>query len=208
MVLDYLRETATANDYFAAADNGAGYLNPGMLQEPRPISGLPSGLDVWAAHCSKYYHRWGLTITGFIIDGYAPGLNQQGLDAYARFSPHGIVPQKIPLLLLHQQMPVIRAGWDVNQGDPAEAASVIVAQIKSRPVPFHWFRNILKSPRWYVRLQHGEMQIPRSSFSMRPRSSSWLASIWRITRKQPGENGDTGDLPGHGRFSFGLELTG
>jgi hypothetical protein len=50
-------------------------------------------------------------------------------------------------------MPVIRAGWDVNQGDPAEAARVIVAQIKSRPLPFHWFRNILKSPRWYVRLQ-------------------------------------------------------
>ncbi len=153
MAMDYLRETATANDYFVAADNGAGYLNPGMLQEPRPLSGLPSGVDAWAAHCAKYYRRWGLTVTGFIIDGYAPGLNSRGLDAYARFSPHGIVPQKIPLSLLHKQMPVIRAGWDVNQTDPAEAARVILGQIESRPLPFHWFRNILKSPGWYVRLQ-------------------------------------------------------
>ncbi|HEX8608338.1 MAG TPA: hypothetical protein VF679_06845, partial [Pedobacter sp.] len=31
MALAYLRESASANDYFAAADNGAGYLMPGML---------------------------------------------------------------------------------------------------------------------------------------------------------------------------------
>src|SRR3546814_20045794 len=41
MALAYRRETATPNDYFAAADNGAGYVMPGMLQEPRPVSGLP-----------------------------------------------------------------------------------------------------------------------------------------------------------------------
>ena len=45
MAMHYMRSTATANDYFAAADNGAGYLNPGMLQEPRGVSGLPGGLD-------------------------------------------------------------------------------------------------------------------------------------------------------------------
>ncbi|MFT4153418.1 hypothetical protein [Parafilimonas sp.] len=50
MALDYMRETATANDFFAAADNGAGYLNPGMLQAPRDISGLPDGAEAWEAH--------------------------------------------------------------------------------------------------------------------------------------------------------------
>ena len=48
-VLHNFRKTATKNDYFVASDNGAGYLSPGMLQEPRPISGLPSGLQSWDA---------------------------------------------------------------------------------------------------------------------------------------------------------------
>lgn len=157
MALDYLRESATTNDYFAAADNGAGYLNPGMLQEPRPISDLPGGLDAWGRHCSTYYRRWGLTITGFVIDGYAPALNEAGLSCYARFSPNGIVPQKVPPAMLHNDMPVLRADRDVNQNDPAVAARVIADRVRARSLPFHWFRNILKSPGWYVRL-HAELK--------------------------------------------------
>ena len=151
-ILHNFRKTATPNDYFAAADNGAGYLMPGMLQEPRPISGLPSGLDAWANHCKPYYKKWGLTITGFVIDGEAPGLNKDGLDCYASFSPDGIVPQKIPLAMMHGNMPVIRADLDVNDSDPKKAAKVIVDRVHERAadIPFHWFRNILKSPRWYV----------------------------------------------------------
>ncbi|WP_276088619.1 GxGYxYP domain-containing protein [Pedobacter sp. JY14-1] len=152
MALEYRRETASANDYFAAADNGAGYLMPGMLQAPRAISGLPDGVGQWARHNLPYYRQWGLSITGFVIDGHAPALNRQGLDAYASFSPDGIVPQKTPLMSLHGNMPVLRAGEDVNQDDPAVAAKIIVSQMQQRKVPFHWFRNILKSPSWYVRV--------------------------------------------------------
>ncbi len=149
MVMDYLRRTASANDYFAAADNGAGYLNPGMLQEPRGVSGLPSGLDAWARHCRVFYKRWDVTVTGFVIDGYAPGLSKAGLDCYASFSPNGIIPQKIPVSLLHGEMPVLRSDHDVN-GDPDEAVRVIMERVKARKLPFHWFRNILKMPDWYV----------------------------------------------------------
>ncbi len=149
MAMDYLRRTASKNDYFAAADNGAGYLNPGMLQEPRPVSGLPSGLDAWAKHCKRFYDRWGITITGFVIDGYAPGLNAKGLDCYAGFSPNGIVPQKIPPSLLHGDMPVLRADHDVNER-PDDAVKHILARVKDRKLPFHWFRNILKTPDWYL----------------------------------------------------------
>lgn len=152
MVLHNFRMTASANDYFAAADNGAGYLMPGMLQEPRPLSGLPSGLDAWARHCKKYYRQWDLSITGFVIDGEAPGLNEKGLDCYASFSPNGIVPQKIPLTLLHKGMPVLRADHDVNDPDPQKAAALIAERVSGRPIPFHWFRNILKTPAWYVRV--------------------------------------------------------
>jgi len=149
MALDYFRETATPNDYFVAADNGAGYLMPGMLQEPREISGFKSGLEAWANHCTPYYKRWDLTITGFVIDGTAPGLSKEGLDCYASFSPDGIVPQKVPLTLLHGNMPVLRSDEDIQQ-NPKEAAQRIVQRVSDRPVPFHWFRNILKTPDWYV----------------------------------------------------------
>lgn len=152
MALDYRRQTATINDYFAAADNGAGYLMPGMLQEPRPVSGLPNGLNAWVNHNKPYYKRWDLSITGFVIDGLAPGLNKEGLESYASFSPNGIVPQKVPLTLLHGNMPVIRADHDVNEVNPAEAAKHMLERVKARPVPFHWFRNILKQPTWYMQV--------------------------------------------------------
>ena len=152
MALEYQRETATPNDYFAAADNGAGYLMPGMLQEPRGISGLPSGLDAWANHCKPYYQRWDLTITGFVIDGFAPGLNEQGLDCYAKFSPNGIVPQKVLTAMLHGTMPVLRSDWDLVSDNPKEAAQVAMDRIRDRKqeIHFHWFRHILKTPTWQV----------------------------------------------------------
>jgi hypothetical protein len=149
MVMHNFRKSATENDYFVAADNGAGYLMPGMLQEPRDISGLPCGLDAWANHCKPFYDKWGLTITGFVIDGYAPGLSPKGLDCYASFSPNGIVPQKVPLTLLHGNMPVLRSDEDIQQ-EPKEAARRIAQRLEERPIPFHWFRNILKTPGWYV----------------------------------------------------------
>lgn len=152
MAMEYRWLSATANDYFAAADNGAGYLMPGMLQVPRGISGLPDATAQWAEHNIPYYKQWGLSITGFVIDGEAPGLNEAGLDAYERFSPDGIVPQKVPLTLLHGKMPVLRSDEDVNQEDPAVAAQIIVNRVDKRPLRFHWFRNILKSPTWYVQV--------------------------------------------------------
>lgn len=152
MAMEYRRETASPNDYFAAADNGAGYLMPGMLQSPRAISGLPDAVDQWANHNLPWYKQWGLSITGFVIDGQAPAMNSKGLDAYAKFSPNGVVPQKVPLMSLHGNMPVLRAGEDVNQDDPAGAARIIVGQFRKRNVPFHWFRNILKVPSWHVKV--------------------------------------------------------
>jgi len=153
MAMDYIRSTAGPRDYFVAADNGAGYCEPGMLQEPRGISGLPSGLDAWAQHNRFLYDRWGLRVTGFIIYAHGPELNQAGLDCYATFSPNGIVPQRGPATLLHDNMPVLRHDHDINEGNPRNAAQHAVTRIAERRdeghPPFHWFRNILKSPAWY-----------------------------------------------------------
>lgn len=147
--MHYFRKTATPNDYFACADNGAGYLKPGMLQEPRTISGLPSGVDAWGKHCKKHYEKWGLSVTGFIIDGFERGLDQDGLDCYNSFSPNGIVPQIVPLTLLHKGMPVMQRDFDIVDWDYSKAADVIISRVEERPIPFHWFRAILKTPEWY-----------------------------------------------------------
>jgi len=155
MALDLMRRTATKNDYFASADNGAGYCEPGMLQEPRGISNLPCGLDAWERHCKELYERWDMSVTGFIIYAHGPELNQKGLDCYASFSPNGIVPSRGPATLLHKNMPAIRHDHDVNEGSPLNAATHVVRRIAQRRrenyTPFHWFRNILKKPTWYVK---------------------------------------------------------
>ena len=165
MALHYQRMSATGNDYFAAADNGAGYLNPGMLQETREISGLPDGLDTWAKHCKKYYKTWGMTVTGFVIDGYAPALNKDGLDCYASFSPNGIVPQKTENSL-HGNMPVLKSVWDVNSYDTKIAAATILDQVEKRPtIPFHWFRTILKSPTWHLKVA-SELEAQNSNLEL------------------------------------------
>ena len=154
MAMDYMRKTATENDYFVAADNGAGYCEPGMLQEPRGISGLPSGLPAWGKHCAKHYEKWGLTVTGFIIHGNGPRLNKDSLDTYSVFSPNGIVLYNGMEAFLHNNMPVIHSAIDIQDKDPKAAARRTVEHIRGRAEqglpPFHWYRNILKTPTWYV----------------------------------------------------------
>jgi hypothetical protein len=156
MVMDYIRSTATEKDYFVAADNGAGYINPGALRYSkyfsgeRAISGLPDGLNVWKEHCRKYYSKWGLTVSGFIIDGFSAGMGIAEFEVYEEFSPNGVVVQTGPFTYLHNNMPVLRNDYDIVSDDPNKAADLLIERVKHRPVPFHWFRNILKTPTWYL----------------------------------------------------------
>jgi hypothetical protein len=158
MAMDLLWRTRTGNDSFIAADNGAGYLNPCLLNEPRPISGLASGLGAWAAHCRLLYQQWDLAITGFVIDGHAGPLADTVLDAYAGFSPGGLVAQHLVVPhRLHRDMPVLRRGPDLTEEEPSAAArrmSRFVRENRERGIRFHWFRTILKSPTWHARTVH------------------------------------------------------
>ncbi len=148
VALVYTRKTKTANDYFVAGDSGAGYINPGMLQEPREFSGLPQAIHLWREHCLPYYLRWDLTITAFIIDGYAPALSVENLEAYSAFSPDGIVAQKIPESGIYRDMPFKRMDYDIH-GSPKHAADRILSFVKSDAPQFLFFRCILKTPSWY-----------------------------------------------------------
>lgn len=149
MVLHYFRQTASPLDYFAAADNGAGYLMPGVAEH----EGRDGDIGIWERHCRRWYRQWGLTVTGFVIDGNGPAMGEEALDAYARFSPNGIVPQKCEPLSLYNGMPVLRSDWDLVSENPSEAASVLLDRVHDRSLPFHWFRTILKSPTWHCRLK-------------------------------------------------------
>jgi len=148
----WTRQSRTERDFFVAGDSGAGYLNPGYLSEPRPHSNLPSGVNAWEKHCKRLYKQWDITVTGFVIDGYARGLSREGLDAYARFSPGGIVPQKIPPQGVHRGMPFIRMGADLPHGE--EQAAKLIARCSGGTLPrFAVYRSILKSPSWYKRVE-------------------------------------------------------
>lgn len=154
MALAHLWRTRSDCDAFIAADNGAGYLNPSMLTPPRAVSGLPGGLEDWTRHCRELYRRWDLRITGFIIDGHAPPMSPAVLDAYATFSPDGIVPQKTEReAFLHGDMPVLRSGPDITEDEPAAAARTMQRHVAARRaggLRFHWFRSILRSPAWHA----------------------------------------------------------
>lgn len=148
----WARERRTPNDWFVAADSGAGYLNPGYLTEPRPHSGLPSGLAAWETYCRRSYRQWDLSATGFIIDGYARGLDDAGFNAYARFSPDGLVGQKLPRQGVHGNMPFLRMAADLR-GTPAEAARAI-SLLNNGPGPrFTVCRSILQTPTWYAQVE-------------------------------------------------------
>ena len=143
---------------------GAGYLNPGNLDGDRPFSRLPSGLETWEAHCRRYYEQWDISLTGFVIDGDVRPMSAEALAAYARFSPDGIVAQKLPSysgLVPGTQTPYLVMGSDMPNPDQTDEA---VRRIESRLTEdtgagphFHIFRTILWSPadhqKLFLRLQ-------------------------------------------------------
>lgn len=147
--LAYAYRHATSNDFFIAGDSGAGYLNPRALTL-RPDSGLPSGLKAWEAHCQRYFARWDMSITGFILDGAAGASTETEFAAYARFSPDGAGTHFEKGPALHAKMPTCP---ERDLPDAAESAAHVIAEraqaARDRP-GFLWARSILKSPGWYA----------------------------------------------------------
>ncbi|MBP5275068.1 MAG: hypothetical protein ILO36_09080 [Abditibacteriota bacterium] len=141
--MDYMRRNATQYDSFVAGDSGAGYINPGSLAEPRKYSLLPDGTEKWLKHCKKWYSRFDLSVTGFIIDGHAPKMTDEIFDAYAAFSPDGIGGQKLPsgAGVWKHAMPYKTMG-DGNKFDDAER----IAEYQQGELSFLYLRNIQWKP--------------------------------------------------------------
>lgn len=145
----WTRATRTPNDFFVAGNSGAGYVNVGHVQASRVISGLPSGLPAWEAHCRQFYEQWDISLTGFLIDGYAPCMGDAAWRAYARFSPDGVIPQKCPTRGVFEGMPFLRMVRDLSDNAGTAAGEISTYCVGPQP-RFLVFRSILKSPSWYV----------------------------------------------------------
>lgn len=161
--MHYARTKATARDWFFAGDNGAGYLNPGMLAKPRLDPELPDGWEAWITHNKVWFGRFGLSMTGFIIDGSSPGIDHYGFKGYSRFSPDGIgthtskeawgvSPEGVPYAWVrdvgHQSYTVAK-GVENTLG--ATAAGL----------DFRILRTILNSPTWHREVMDGVAASPQ-----------------------------------------------
>lgn len=149
--LVYAYRHADPNDYFIAGDSGAGYLNPRALTI-RPVSGLPSGLKAWTRHCQRYYRRWGMRITGFLLDGAGGRSTDHEFAAYEQFSPDGLGTH-------FEQGPAIHVGVPTCPekdlpGSVDQAADQIARIARRHPnrPSFLWARSILRTPTWYASL--------------------------------------------------------
>jgi len=147
--IHYARTHASEQDWFIAGDCGAGYLNPGMLAAPRGDANLPAGWAAWVEHNVPYFRRYDLSITGFIIDGHAPPMGEAGMNAYLRFSPDGVIGQKMPRQGLHADaLPFVRMRTDLS-GSPAAAARKVAGMVGLDRPQFLPIRTILQSPTWH-----------------------------------------------------------
>ena len=147
--LVYAYRHATTNDFFIAGDSGAGYLNPRGLTH-RPDSKLPPALKVWTEHCARYFTRWDMSITGFMLDGSAGASTPEEFAEYRRFSPDGcgnsfdLKPRVI------SGVPTIRE-WDMPKSAERTAAYMAQQAAATANGPcFLWARTILKPPSWHA----------------------------------------------------------
>jgi len=155
--MHYLRKTSAPGEVFVAGE-GAGYLNPTLLQEPRPEPGLPDALALWVAHNTKWYRQWDISVTGFNIDSNTARMNERGFAAYQKFSPGGIGLQGAPSAFgVQNNLPYLQMMTDLSSNDGRPLDDQTVDAVRSFFEPdapgFVLVRSILQSPSYYAELQ-------------------------------------------------------
>ncbi|HTV42603.1 MAG TPA: hypothetical protein VMF08_18710 [Candidatus Sulfotelmatobacter sp.] len=147
--LVYAYRHATANDFFIAGDSGAGYLNPRGLID-RPVSMLPDGLKAWQEYCRGYFEKWGMTITGFVLEGASGRSHEAEFSAYRQFSPDGLGTQFEEGAAVIEGVPICPEHDLPESADDAARMIARVAAAHPGRRHFLWARTTLKSPRWYA----------------------------------------------------------
>ncbi|BCW99469.1 MAG: hypothetical protein KatS3mg024_2296 [Armatimonadota bacterium] len=145
--LHYAWNSASEADFFTAGDSGAGYVNPTVLLEPRPVSGLPSARAAWVNHCRELYRRYNLRITGFLINGHAGKLTPESEEMTAEFSPDGMATQRAWMDgegHLRGNTPV---AWQMHDLCPDNEANIAcMERFRREGLQFLSFRLILLGP--------------------------------------------------------------
>lgn len=82
-ILGYLYATQSDQDYFVAANSGAGYLNPDALSQ--------LALLRWLWRSRRFYTDYGYNVQGFLLNGKGAAMSQRRLDAFALLAPAGML---------------------------------------------------------------------------------------------------------------------
>lgn len=154
-VFDHVYRTKSPNDWFIAGDSGAGYLNPNLLIGDRLGSGFPEALDLWVTHNRIAYQRFGMTITGFVINGFHGDMPLRVQEAYTQFSPDGVGTQLGFEQPVVNGVPFIRHTADIypdlnNLGKTAAEMARYAGETKPQ---FLIFRFILQTPGTVLRVR-------------------------------------------------------
>ncbi len=144
-VLDYLYSTKTEQDYFVAANSGAGYLNPDGLTEGQLLR--------WLWRSNTFYKTYGYNVQGFLLNGHGAHLSQRRLDSFTLIAPVGILSPDYqtdkPWPRLQRSTPVLGLPTETLGGTPDFAAH-LVHNVYNREVlsegrpPFLAFRSSFK----------------------------------------------------------------
>jgi hypothetical protein len=152
-VLGYLYASQTDQDYFVAANSGAGYLNPDALSE--------LALLRWLWRSRRFYAEYGYNIQGFLLNGNGAALSQRRLDAFSLLAPVGLLTPDFetdePWPRRHLGVPLTAMQTETLADTPELAAEAIHAAYRRnlaryRP-PFLAFRSSFLSATflWGVR---------------------------------------------------------
>ncbi|PAW77606.1 MAG: hypothetical protein B9S32_10000 [Verrucomicrobia bacterium Tous-C9LFEB] len=167
----YIRKTRKDGEVWVAGE-GAGYVMVSNLQKPRPISGLPDGLDVWVEHSKRSYKQWDIRVTGFEIDGFCPILNERGYGAFGKFSPGGVgvargkgfeqadygTVEGAPFMCHWGDLPGNEGGANMKEVSQILAKEFMAT--KPNTTSLHLFRSILQKPSYYAELEKELDMIP------------------------------------------------
>jgi hypothetical protein len=153
-IISYLYTTQSDQDYFVAANSGAGYLNPDALPEV--------GLLRWLGRSNAFYGQYGYDTQGFLLNGNGAAMSQLRLDAFTFLAPKGILTPDYeidePWPRLQLGTPLSAMATETLAGTPDVAAEAVhnayrrTVLEQGRP-PFLAFRSSFQSATflWGVR---------------------------------------------------------
>jgi hypothetical protein len=148
-IMQYLYETKTDNDFFAADASAAGYMNPNRID--------PAYLPLFINHNKKFYEQWDMSLSPMVLDWDEPSAAVK--DAFTQFSPDGFATividfhgngGKLPTPHVWNGMPVIElinnAANFHNAEQTAKEMSSSIPKSTDETPKYYFFRIVWTSP--------------------------------------------------------------